>query len=110
MKRILIAAPLRQDVDVFREYQKGLDNLEVPEGFTVDRYFVVNDCMEVIQEIRDAEYDTVETGEVYEKDGAVWFGTSGENDDKDRVLVRSDGRPTYYLADIAVEKPHIHEA
>lgn len=67
MKKILIAAPLRQDVDVFREYQKGLDRLEVPEGFTVDRYFVVNDCKEVIPEIRGAEYDVVETGEVYEK-------------------------------------------
>ncbi|MBO4708139.1 MAG: arginine--tRNA ligase [Elusimicrobiaceae bacterium] len=44
------------------------------------------------------------TGEVYEKDGAVWFGTSSEDDDKDRVLVRSDGRPTYYLADIAYHK------
>lgn len=42
-------------------------------------------------------------GKVYDKDGAVWLGTSGEgsDDDKDRVLVRSDGRPTYFLADIA---------
>ena len=29
MKKILITAPLRQDADVFREYQKGLDGLEV---------------------------------------------------------------------------------
>lgn len=67
MKKILIAAPLRQDVDIFREYQEGLDRLEVPEGFTVDRFFVVNDCPEVIPEIRDAKTVTVETGEVYEK-------------------------------------------
>lgn len=45
-----------------------------------------------------------QTGDVYEKDGAVWFGTTEEDDDKDRVLVRSDGRPTYYLADIAYHK------
>ena len=44
------------------------------------------------------------TGNVYEKEGAVWFGTTEEADDKDRVLVRSDGRPTYYLADIAYHK------
>ena len=44
------------------------------------------------------------TGGVYEKEGAVWFGTTEEADDKDRVLVRSDGRPTYYLADIAYHK------
>ncbi|NLO91008.1 MAG: arginine--tRNA ligase [Elusimicrobia bacterium] len=44
-------------------------------------------------------------GKVYEKEGAVWFGSSAEDteekDDKDRVLVRSDGRPTYFLNDIA---------
>ena len=67
MKKILITAPLRQDADVFREYQKGLDGLEVPEGYTVDRFFVVNDCPGIEKEIRDAKYITVETGEVYEK-------------------------------------------
>ncbi len=44
--------------------------------------------------------------QTYEADGAVWFGTSKEDtgDDKDRVLVRKDGRPTYFLADIAYHK------
>ena len=67
MKKILITAPLRQDPDVFEAYQSGLDALEVPEGFQVDRYFVVNDCPEVISHIRDAEYEIVNTGEEYEK-------------------------------------------
>ncbi|HVE14040.1 MAG TPA: arginine--tRNA ligase [Elusimicrobiota bacterium] len=42
-------------------------------------------------------------GKVYDKDGAVWLGSTGEGseDDKDRVLVRKDGLPTYFLADIA---------
>lgn len=41
-------------------------------------------------------------GMVYEKDGAVWLGTaSSSEDDKDRVLVRQGGLPTYFLADIA---------
>ncbi|MDR0291948.1 MAG: arginine--tRNA ligase, partial [Elusimicrobium sp.] len=40
----------------------------------------------------------------YEKDGAVWFGSTKDADDKDRVLVRADGRPTYFLADIAYHK------
>ena len=44
-----------------------------------------------------------ELGRVYDKDDAVWLGSSGEGseDDKDRVLVRRDGLPTYFLADIA---------
>lgn len=67
MKKILITAPLRQDTDIFEEYQKGLDALEVPEGFEVSRFFVVNDCREVIPYIRDAEYTVTETGETYEK-------------------------------------------
>ena len=67
MKKILITAPLRQDADIFEEYQKGLDALEVPEGVSVSRFFVVNDCEEVIPLIRNAEYVTVNTGDEYEK-------------------------------------------
>jgi arginyl-tRNA synthetase len=42
-------------------------------------------------------------GLAYEKEGAVWFGAASEleSDDKDRVLVKSDGRNTYFLNDIA---------
>ncbi len=36
----------------------------------------------------------------YEQDGALWFRATQFGDDKDRVLVRSDGRPTYFAADI----------
>lgn len=67
MKRILITAPLRQDIDIFEAYQEGLDRLEVPEGFDVSRFFVVNDCPEVIPHIRDAKIEVCETGEAYEK-------------------------------------------
>jgi arginyl-tRNA synthetase len=40
-------------------------------------------------------------GFVYEKDGALWFKSTAFGDEKDRVLVRSSGEPTYFLADIA---------
>jgi len=40
-------------------------------------------------------------GHVYEADGAIWLRTTAFGDDKDRVLVRSDGRPTYFNADCA---------
>jgi arginyl-tRNA synthetase len=42
-----------------------------------------------------------ELGHVYEKDGALWLRTSDFADDKDRVLVRSNGEPTYLAPDIA---------
>jgi len=40
-------------------------------------------------------------GYVYEKDGAVWLKTTELGDDKDRVLIRETGEPTYFAADIA---------
>ncbi|WP_369139860.1 arginine--tRNA ligase [Modestobacter versicolor] len=42
-----------------------------------------------------------EQGHVYETDGAVWLRTTDFGDDKDRVLVKSDGEPTYFAADCA---------
>ena len=67
MKRILITAPLRQDTDIFEAYQEGLDRLEVPEGFEVSRFFVVNGCDEVIPHIRDAEWIRADNAEEYKK-------------------------------------------
>ncbi len=37
----------------------------------------------------------------YEKDGAVWFRSAHFGDEQDRVLVKKDGEPTYFLGDIA---------
>jgi arginyl-tRNA synthetase len=42
-----------------------------------------------------------EQGHVYDADGAVWLRTTDFSDDKDRVLIRSDGQPTYFAADAA---------
>jgi arginyl-tRNA synthetase len=39
--------------------------------------------------------------DTYEQDGAVWARTTAHGDDKDRVLVRSDGAPTYFAKDAA---------
>lgn len=41
------------------------------------------------------------SGEAYAKDGAIWLRTSARGDDKDRVLIRKNGQPTYFAADIA---------
>jgi arginyl-tRNA synthetase len=42
-----------------------------------------------------------EGGNSYESDGALWLRTTTFGDDKDRVLRRSDGAPTYFAADLA---------
>jgi arginyl-tRNA synthetase len=45
-----------------------------------------------------------ETGHTYEREGALWLRTTELGDDKDRVLVRSGGEPTYYLTDLAYHR------
>ncbi len=45
-----------------------------------------------------------EKGMTYEKDGALWLKTTSFGDEKDEVLIRSNGIPTYYAADIAYHK------
>ena len=42
-----------------------------------------------------------EAGASYEKDGALWFNSTKFGDDKDRVLIKSDGQYTYFAVDIA---------
>ncbi len=42
-----------------------------------------------------------ENGHLYEKDGATWFRASELGDEKDRVVVRENGRTTYFASDIA---------
>ena len=39
-------------------------------------------------------------GGVFEQDGAIWFRSTDFGDDKDRVIIRSNGEPTYFAADI----------
>lgn len=42
-----------------------------------------------------------EKGEIEEKDGATWLMTTRHGDDKDRVLVKSDGNASYFASDLA---------
>jgi arginyl-tRNA synthetase len=43
-------------------------------------------------------------GHVYDSEGAVWLRTTSFGDDKDRVLIRADGEPTYFASDIAYHR------
>jgi arginyl-tRNA synthetase len=42
-----------------------------------------------------------QTGNIYEKDGATWLRTTEFGDDKDRVVIKSDGQPAYIAGDLA---------
>ena len=54
----------------------------------------------------NGQYDTVmkllrEKGYIAEKEGATWFVSTALGEDKDNVVVRSNGSPTYFATDIA---------
>jgi len=51
--------------------------------------------------IEDTVRQLSEAGHTEERDGALFLRTTEHGDDKDRVLIRSDGRPTYFAADCA---------
>jgi arginyl-tRNA synthetase len=55
-------------------------------------------------EVGKALADLDGEGLLYEEEGAVWLRTTDFGDDKDRVLIRSSGEPTYFLSDIAYHR------
>jgi len=54
--------------------------------------------------IDDAIEELRKRGHVFESEGAIWLRTTEFGDDKDRVLIRSGGAPTYFGADIAYHR------
>jgi arginyl-tRNA synthetase len=81
---------------MFDEIKQTLADFRVP----FDTYFHENDLYEsgaterAIARLR-------ELGNIYEKDGAVWLASEKYGDDKDRVIVRSDGHGAYIAGDAA---------
>ncbi len=51
--------------------------------------------------VEDAVARLREQGHIDDTDGAVWLRTTDFGDDKDRVLIRANGEPTYFAADAA---------
>ena len=51
--------------------------------------------------IKEACDQLLAKGYMYEKDGALWLKSTAFGDDKDRVVIRDNGVPTYFAADIA---------
>ena len=91
--------------EVFRVEGVGLMFDEIKSslaGFGVhfDRYFNEKELHDS-GELDEALERLRAAGHVYEADGAVWLRTTDFGEDKDRVLVRSNGTPTYFLADCA---------
>jgi len=69
-------------------------------GMSFDRWFRESD-LHAGGKLDQALATLEKRGHVYDSEGAKWFRSTAFGDEKDRVLVRSNGEPTYFLADIA---------
>ena len=85
----------------------GRDELVAGQERTAERFGVHYDRWQSEKDLHDSGAVSAgvaalrERGLTYESGGAVFMRTTEFGDDKDRVLVRSDGRPTYYAPDVA---------
>ncbi|MGE5595794.1 MAG: arginine--tRNA ligase [Hyphomicrobiales bacterium] len=70
-------------------------------GVQYDRWFSERSLYEPEGTYEQAMAILREHGQLVEREGALWFTSSELGEDKDNVVVRSDGRPTYYASDIA---------
>lgn len=79
-------------------FRSGQEKVLAEYGVVFDRWFSERTLREANrpQELVDR---LLKAGLAYEKDGAIWMHTTQFGDDKDRVLVKSDGEFTYFAAD-----------
>jgi arginyl-tRNA synthetase len=82
---------------------KDIDGTLKRMGISFDHYFNEHSLYEdghiddVVKQLRSQDF-------VYDKDGAVWFKTTEFGMEKDRVIIKSTGEPTYRLPDIAYHR------
>ena len=93
------------DLALFRQFgtEKLLNNLKKDlKSFNVefDTWFSETSLYQTKQ-VEKVLNLLKEKGYTYTKDGALWLKTSNYNDEKDRVIIKSDGSYTYLLPDIA---------
>ena len=72
-------------------------------GVVFDVYYRESQLYEE-DRLRETLADLAAHGLTYEHEGAVWMRTTTFGDDKDRVLVKSDGSYTYFLPDLAYHR------
>lgn len=100
-----LSLPEREMRETFREIGVDLMFTHIKEslhqfGTDFDVY-THEDSMHTSGRVDQAIARLRETGNIYEKDGATWLRTSAFGDDKDRVVIKSDGKPAYIAGDIA---------
>lgn len=95
-------------IDFFKEYVK--DEIVKQQRSSLERFgvrfkkWISEKAILEKFSIQDVVDYLRSRGDVYEKDGAVWFSTAKYGDDKDRVLIKQDGTHTYVVSDASYHK------
>ena len=86
----------KAEQSIFADISATLDRMKIhmDEHFNEHSLYENGDIDSVVKRLRDK-------GLVYEADGATWFKTTEFGKEKDTVLIKSTGEPTYRLPDIA---------
>ncbi len=107
--RKFLDVPEEESLDYFRKYasEKIMSGIKADlEEFRVsfDKFFPEG-YLHQNGLVKSAMEDLKARGYAYEQDGALWFRTEDTiGDDKDRVLIRANGIPTYFASDIAYHR------
>ncbi|MCL4476695.1 MAG: arginine--tRNA ligase [Nitrospirae bacterium] len=92
----------------YREMLREIENDLKDFGIVFDTWqserelYAKNDVDKAIDDLRHRRH-------LYEKDGALWFKATAFGDDKDRVIVKSDGEFTYFASDIAYHRKKVEK-
>ena len=100
-----IELPREEALEFFRERGVGLMFEQVKKslhdfGVDFDVYFH-EDSLHKSGAVEKAIAELKASGALYEAEGAWWLRSTDYGDDRDRVVIRSDGRPAYIAGDIA---------
>ena len=101
-----VAESEREALFMERSYKQVLEHLKVTlekMGVVFDSWFSERE-LHATSAVDKAIAGLHENGYVFEEDGAVWFKATSFGEEKDRVLIRANGEPTYFAADIAYHK------
>ncbi|NLO76219.1 MAG: arginine--tRNA ligase [Clostridia bacterium] len=105
-KYLQVETELRREFLIQKALEEKINNIKrdlARFGVEYDVWFSeqsLHDSGAITQTIQELQHK----GLVYEKEGALWFRTTELGEEKDEVIVRSNGLATYFAADIAYHK------
>ncbi|TDK93203.1 arginine--tRNA ligase [Mycolicibacterium mucogenicum] len=100
-----LSLPADECQEVFRElgvdFMFGQIKQSLHDFGTDFDVYTHEDSMHTSGRVQEAIDKLRDNGSIYEQDGAIWLRTTDFGDDKDRVVIKSDGNPAYVAGDIA---------